>query len=151
MTATPVTPLLTWFLIAVVITPFLFSSLLATMGVGVSQSTALIWLTTWSAIVLSFTGGARWGLEVASRGNVFLMLTGLAPAILAWAALNLPLQYQGGKVPLAIMAAAFVASGLWDLLSPTTPRWYKPMAVVITLAALLGLAVAFWRVDQLGL
>jgi hypothetical protein len=107
---------------------------------------ALYLLTTYGALILSFMGGAQWGLAVAAPEPDNLRRFGLSvlPALLAWLGL-----WIGAKTGLLLMAggfAALLAYDLWTVARGEAPHWYGRLrrnlsvAVIgcLLAAALLG-------------
>ena len=56
-------PLTLWVIALVALSPFLVTALLYSYGPEGRMAAALSALLQWSAVVLSFLGGVRWGLE----------------------------------------------------------------------------------------
>ena len=95
-------------------------------------------LAGYGALILSFLGGARWGLAVAHpapdartvglamlptlAGMALLTLTGFAPR----------LQLLG-------IAVALAAVWVWDLRGAGLPGWYASLRSILTAGALTGL------------
>lgn len=100
-------------------------------------------LTVYSAIVLSFLGGIRWGLALwsgdgDSRAEFWLAIV---PALVGWLAVVIP-------VPLsfALLAVAFAAHGAWDALAVHrhhAPAWYGRVRMVLTACTVALLLIAF--------
>lgn len=100
-------------------------------------------LTQYSAVVLSFLGGIRWGLAMRRIGPAQtrdLAMTALPPLV-AWASLSVPLPYT-----FAVLAAAFAAHGAWDAFavhSGAAPRWYGRLRGALTAIVVAALVLAF--------
>lgn len=150
-TARPVTPLLDWMVCVAAIFPFILSAGLFAFGPPNYAGPALLWLTTYSVVVLSFIGGHRWGAEVSGRGNAFLMLAATLPALLGWAVLVLPPQLVTSVRGLSLLLIATLATWVWDLVSPQIPGWYKPLRSAMAVGASLSLALGIWKAAQLGI
>ena len=86
---------------------------------------------TWSAVILSFLGGIRWGVALAKspidqRDIVF----SIAPAILGWMALQLSDAYC-----VMVLLLLFCLQGAWDSLSSNAgklPEWFAPIRITLT-------------------
>nr|WP_294519130.1 DUF3429 domain-containing protein [uncultured Rhodopila sp.] len=92
-------------------------------------------LALYAALILSFLGGARWGLAVGrpepDAGAVSLaMLPSLA---------GLGLLLAPGGVRLPLLAAALALHWLWDVRSAGLPAWYPRLRSLLTAGAVLGL------------
>ncbi len=106
---------------------------------------ALLSLLAYSAAILSFLGGARWGLELAARRPpraTVLALSNLPP-LAGWLLLA-----GGGGFGLTEVQAlggfllAFAVQGAWDVRASASPPWYRRLRGVLTLGAGLALALA---------
>lgn len=103
---------------------------------------------TYSALMLSFLGGIRWGYTMR-EDNEFVETTSLIlsilPASLAWMALLAPREFA--HLTLLVFLIAFCAHGAWDSLSGNRerlPDWYSTLRVKMTLAvAACHIAVFF--------
>lgn len=116
--------------------PFLALPLLALVPAW--QAPALAALAAYAALILSFLGGARWGLE-ASRpaprlGTVTLAM---APTLAGFALLLLPVELRA--VQLAALAAALAVHLAWDRGSVGLPAWYPRLRTLLTAGAFSGL------------
>ena len=100
-------------------------------------------LLAYGAVILSFLGGIRWGLAVATTdpadlfGPLFFSIT---PALLGWIALLV--SSSTGLVLLALGFAAILIADLW---LSTAPYWYRslrlPLSVGAIAALLMGLLI----------
>lgn len=95
----------------------------------------------YGAVILSFVGAVHWGLALSSgRLQVMRLSFSILPALLAWAALLLPLR------PAAwLLCAGFLALRAWEASPPvarTLPGWYRALRTRLTAAVAL-MIVAF--------
>lgn len=108
------------------------------------RSGTILLLLVYSAVVLSFLGGVRWGVGLTAEqadkkpGELWLALP---PAFVGWIAVIVP-------VPLsfAMLAVAFAALGAWDALAAhgnRLPEWYGRLRIVLTVGAVAMLLLAF--------
>jgi hypothetical protein len=106
------------------------------------KSVAAVVLALYSGLILSFLGGARWGLAVSrpepSVGTVSLAML---PTLSGLALLILPAEYRG--VQLLGLAAALVLQWLWDVSAGNLPAWYPRLRTILTLGAVVGLVAGF--------
>lgn len=96
----------------------------------------LLILTLYAALILSFLGGARWGLTVAaSRPDPLTVSLAMLPTLVALALLVLltPTQACLG------LAAALLLHWLWDIASSGLPAWYPRLRTILTAGAVAGL------------
>jgi hypothetical protein len=108
------------------------------------RSGTILLLLVYSAVVLSFLGGVRWGAALTADGadkRPGELWLALPPALVGWIAVVVP-------VPLsfAILAVAFAALGAWDALAAhrnRLPRWYGRLRMVLTVGAVAMLLLAF--------
>jgi hypothetical protein len=106
---------------------------------------ALLTLLAYSAAILSFLGGTRWGMEVASRRPPRASVLALSnlPALAGWLLLA-----GGGGLGLTEIQAlggfllAFVVQGAWDARAHDAPVWHRRLRVWLTLGACGALALA---------
>jgi len=101
-------------------------------------------LRAYGACILSFMGGAQWGVLLPREGGhvpFFRYLVSVLPALLAFLCLLIP------RTPSLIgLIAGFLALLAYDLSTVRqglAPRWYSSLRVQLTLAVvvLLGIAV----------
>jgi hypothetical protein len=124
--------------------PFLAPPLLAAAIPAHSGFLALIALA-YGALILSFLGGARWGLAVATPAPSFLTITlSMLPTIAALALL----LYPGLARPmqLLVMAALLTLHFIWDARATGVPPWYWRLRAMLTLGAATGLVAMAWLV-----
>lgn len=100
-------------------------------------------LIAYSAIVLAFLGGARWGIALGGNYPQTGRDIALAvlPALLGWAVLFIPANYA-----FVLLAVAFAAQGAWDTLSGQTgavPSWFARLRMQLTAIAVIAMIVAF--------
>lgn len=100
-------------------------------------------LTGYGAVILSFLGGARWGIEIHRNGEASgrIMIISMVPALIGFAAFAVPVPYV-----FAMLAVAFAAQGAWDSFSAHSgmvPQWYGKMRIVLTVLVCAALIVAF--------
>jgi len=95
----------------------------------------------YGAVILSFVGAVHWGVALGGGPMpVMRMSISILPALLAWAALLLP-------VPAAawLLLAGFVALRAWEASPPvsgTLPGWYRSVRTHLTLA--VGLLIVLF-------
>ena len=134
-------PAILWVIALLALSPFPVTALLFSYGPADKAAPALSALLEWSAVVLSFLGGVRWGLETrepnprpmrqvfsamcAVAGWVILMSRGRTPD--AWVI--------GGFI------AAFLLQWLFDHQTPDTPSRYPVLSTAVTTAACVSLAL----------
>ncbi|MFT4933515.1 MAG: hypothetical protein ACI9LT_000183 [Pseudoalteromonas distincta] len=99
-------------------------------------------LRLYAALILSFMGGAQWGLASASaRGpSARALAVSVLPALFAWAAFLVP-----SRPGLLALAAAFLALMLYDLWTVArgeAPAWYGRLRIGLTLAVIASLGAA---------
>lgn len=99
-------------------------------------------LRLYGALILSFMGGAQWGLASASarRPSARALAVSVLPALFAWATFLIP-----SRPGLLALAAAFLALMLYDLWTVSrgeAPAWYGRLRVGLTLAVVASLLAA---------
>ena len=106
----------------------------------------------YSAAILSFLGGSRWGFEIGARPEgpgVLTLIGSVLPALVATFAVIT--QYISPVLGLAAFALGFVALWIWDALSTggssrRWPFWYRPLRTILTIGALIALGLKAWVV-----
>lgn len=106
----------------------------------------LLTLLAWSAAILSFLGGTRWGVEMAARAQPRWSVLALSvlPAAAAWLLLAAA-PLAATERQLTGFIVAFALQWLWDLTAKDPPRWYGRLRTLLTAGAVLALAVALWK------
>lgn len=124
------------------VVPFAALTIAAVADVNLPVA-AFTLLVGYSVAILSFMGGAQWGLTARAQAGFDASWTTYAasvvPALLAWVALFLPLRLA---LPLLIAGfAGLLAYDLWTVRSGIAPRWYGSLRIQLT-AAVVSLLVA---------
>ena len=96
----------------------------------------------WSAIILSFLGGIRWGFAISSTPpDVRNLIFSVVPAILAWFLLLFP-----SALTILGLLVLFCIHGIWDntyLKTEERILWFGKVRVALTLLVALAHIVAF--------
>ncbi len=126
--------------------PF-FASALALWAAPIEfRPQALFILLIYAATILSFLGGARWGIEAGRPGapRAGVLAGSVLPPLAAWAIIVLAPQV-GPTMRLLALMSAFALLGFWDLASASVPPWYRGLRLSLTLGAevAMGLALAW--------
>lgn len=92
----------------------------------------------YGALILSFLGGARWGLAVAwpDPRRVVISLA-MLPTLAGLALLLLPAEWRAAQ--LCGLAAALLLHWLWDARASGLPAWYPKLRAILTIGAATGL------------
>jgi hypothetical protein len=101
----------------------------------------------YAALILSFLGGARWGLIVRDASpNPVVVGLAMTPTLAALAGL----VFAHGEVRLQLLAfaAALIMSWAWDVSAKDLPSWYGRFRTALTLGAVGGLCVGALRVTH---
>lgn len=96
----------------------------------------------WSAVVLSFLGGIRWGLAMrAEPADARTLGVATFGAVFGWGAMFLPDLWC-----MPVLMVAYGAHGAWDSLAAfrgEAPGWYGNLRIVLTLLTIAAHGVAF--------
>ena len=99
---------------------------------------------TWSAIILSFLGGIRWGMALRdspmSRSSLSRLVFSVVASIIGWISLFLP-----DALCLMVLLVAFCAQGAWDSFSihaGQAPAWFARLRITLTLLVAASHAIA---------
>ena len=124
--------------------PFLAPPLLTAAVPAHGGFLALVALA-YGALILSFLGGARWGLAVATPAPGFWTITlSMLPTVAALALLLSPTLPR--PLQLLVMAGMLTLQFVWDALSKGVPGWYPRLRAILTLGAVTGLVAMAWLV-----
>jgi hypothetical protein len=104
----------------------------------------------YSAVILSFLGGTRWGFEVSARPEgpgFFTLFFSIVPSLLA--VIGAISQFVGPLIGLGTLALGFVMMWVWDYSTSggstrRWPLWYRPLRTALTLGALVAIASQVW-------
>ena len=109
-------------------------------------NTAALWLLVYAAVIFSFLGGVRWGVEIAKRERPrFAELgPGTLGALAGWGLVMVGFQHGMQPWIFAAMAVGIGLHYIYDSISPELPIWYRRMRLWPTLGAVLSLAVAYF-------
>lgn len=131
------TPLvvLTYGLLGVV--PFLAPPLAGAVFPAVKSVAALV-LALYGGLILSFLGGARWGLAIVNPApSSELVSLAMIPTLVGLALLVLPADDR--RIQLLGLAAALAVHWLWDISAGNLPAWYPRLRTILTAGAVTGL------------
>ncbi len=119
--------------------PFLALPLLV-LAIPAQGEAWLNLLSFYGALILSFLGGARWGLAIDRPVPSALTLSlSMLPTLTAFAVLGLlPGQLD---LQLGVLFISLILQGIWDIRSHGLPSWYPRLRTILTLVAALGLAL----------
>lgn len=141
-------PIALWVIALVALAPFPVAALLYGYGPPPLTQAALTSLLGWSAVVLAFLGGVRWGLETREPNprtgrQAFSALC----AVAAWVVL-----LAHGRVSdtwiLGGFIAAFLIQWLFDHQTPDTPSRYPMLSTALTAGACISLGLALEKAMQ---
>lgn len=135
-------PLPLWIIAVAALSPFPVSAVVYAYGPGHLADDALTVILTWSAIVMSFVGGVRWGLETSREAPRSQRLAAsVVGPVFAWV-----LILARGRWPetwlLCGFLSAFLLQWLFDHTAPDVPTRWPRLLTVLTLGAGLSLAIA---------
>jgi hypothetical protein len=118
--------------------PFLIPPLAAFTVPATTELTMAI-LALYAALILSFLGGARWGLANAHPAPSARTITlSMLPSLCGLGLLLLPPDLR--RPQLILLAVALALHWLWDVSGNGLPTWYPGLRTILTAGALIGLA-----------
>lgn len=125
--------------------PFFGLSGAIALRISVPYGSASLWLAAYGAIILSFMGGAQWGLAVAKARLSGLTAwrsfgVSVVPALIAWPALFLPITWA--LATLSVTFACLLGYDLWTVRRGEAPLWYGQLRLGLTAAVVLCLTFA---------
>ena len=123
--------------------PFLLAAAIGLLPAAPLHDLSLQALLAYGAVILSFLGGIRWGLAIATTDSADLfgpLFLSVLSALLGWIALLVP-----SSTGLVLLALGFAAILIADLWLSTAPYWYRslrlPLSVGAIAALLMGLLI----------
>ncbi len=122
--------------------PFFGLAAAITLHVQVPYGSASLWLVAYGAVILSFMGGAQWGLATSNgkSSNWRAFSVSVVPALIAWPALFLPITWA--LATLSVTFAGLLAYDLWTIRRGEAPAWYGQLRLGLTAAVVLCLTLA---------
>ncbi len=135
-------PLALWGIAFLALSPFPASALMYCYGPAQHEQGSLTILVTWSAIVLSFIAGVRWGLETREPQPRAVRLAFYALCAAAALGVLLGRGHAPDAWMLALFVATFMLQWLFDNQAPDTPRRYPTLSTALTASACVSLAFA---------
>jgi hypothetical protein len=121
--------------------------LIADAGASAARMAAgvVVALKVYSAIVLSFIGGIRWGIAImqneGGEAENETLVFAAGPALFGWFAF-----FLGEPWSFAVFAAAFAATGWWDSRSAGNkgvPEWFGRLRLLLTALVMVTMVGAF--------
>jgi hypothetical protein len=99
----------------------------------------------YAALILSFLGGARWGLAVRDPiPDPVVVGLAMTPTLVGLAALVF--LHGAVRLQLLVFAAALALSWCWDFTAKAAPPWYARLRTGLTIGAIGGLCVGALQV-----
>jgi hypothetical protein len=135
-------PAALWIIAILALTPFPAAAIVYCYGPPRLDAPALTVLLTWSAMVLSFLGGVRWGLETREPRPRWMRQSFSALCAVAAAVVLLARHRAPDSWILAGFIAAFLIQWLFDHQTPNTPSRYPMLSTALTSGACVSLALA---------
>lgn len=120
--------------------PFALAAVVGLLAPEPLRDLALRSLIGYGAVILSFLGGVRWGLAMATPERLWGPLSiSVLPALLGWIALLLPTS-----TALLTLALGFAAMLMVDLRLAEAPPWYRLLRLPLSLGAVIALLLGQW-------
>ena len=117
--------------------PFLAPPLAGWLLPQARPASALV-LALYAGLILSFLGGARWGLAVKAPSPPALQVSlAMLPTLAGLPLLLLPASLN--QLRLFGLALALALHWLWDLRGAGLPPWYGRLRTMLTAGAVAGL------------
>ena len=144
-------PISLWSMAVFALAPFPVAAAVYGYGPPSYAREAVTVLLTWSAVVLSFLAGVRWGLESgrkAPRRGRLAVAIGFALA--AWVLLLVRWRFELSWV-LGAYLVVFMLQWLSDHAAPNTASRFPRLSTAVTSAACISLAIALDQSIRAGL
>jgi hypothetical protein len=118
--------------------PFLAPPMLSLLYPSIKPLAATL-EALYGGLILSFLGGARWGLAIpAARPSKLDVTLSMLPTLAALGLLALPAEFNRNRM--FYMAIALGLQWVWDIDSDGLPSWYSRLRSMLTAGAVVGLA-----------
>lgn len=138
-------PAALWIIALLALAPFPVSAAAYAYGSPDLARPSLTILLTWSAVVLSFLGGVRWGMETGlDAPRWWRQVISVLSAVAAWGLLIARHQIADRWI-LAGGIVAFLVQWLFDHQGPNVPARYPKLSTAVTVAACVSLAMCLDR------
>ena len=138
-------PVALWAIAVLALAPFPLSAFAYGYGPPDVARPALTIVMTWSAVILSFLGGVRWGMETMLRDpRWYRQVVSVSAAVAAWMLLLARHRFPDSWILVGAIAA-FLLQWLFDHQGPDVPARYPKLSTAITGAACVSLAVCLDR------
>jgi len=137
----PKLPLAAWIYGVAGLVPFVGCAAADIVGFAPGQGWWRLALLVYSALILSFLGGARWGLELARvPPRLFEISLSMAPSLTGFFLLLAPAPFQ--RSALGGAAVAHALQWLWDVRAQGAPSDYGRLRSVLAAVAILAMSAA---------
>jgi hypothetical protein len=129
--------------------PFAVASLAPLTGSPIAEVAAPDVFLIYAAVILSFLGGVRWGVEMARNAedpSGAILFLSIMPSILAWGVAFYAMtfsEYGAGGFAFAFL---FGLQLFWDL-GFKEPVWYRNLRTILSIGA-IGFCIAFVLVAE---
>lgn len=134
-------PVALWTIAGLALAPFPVSAIAYAYGPAEVARPALTIILTWSAIVMSFLGGVRWGMETGRIAPRWIrLMISVFSGVVAWGLLLARHRAPDSWI-LAGAIAAFLLQWLFDHQGPDVPARYPKLSTALTAAACVSLAI----------
>ena len=144
LAATDITHKTAWILGLAGLIPFVaMTAALAYAGRAfIAYPQLVLALSGYSATILAFLGGIRWGAALwRDEGQRHILVLSVLASLVGWALLFVPTPWM-----FAGFAVAFALVGVWDVLAArhrALPDWFGRLRLVLTIVVVLCQLVAF--------
>ncbi len=133
--------------------PFLSASLSLVAGGPFHQTTSVVILITYGAVILSFLGGIQWGLalkmmDTAPKSATRLFALSVLPSLLAWGVLMFMINPHMQLIALlGILVGVWAVDGLLAV-QQLIPAWFFKLRSLITAIVGLCFIVSWWALPR---
>jgi hypothetical protein len=116
-------------------------------GRPLPRDAALSGLVVYGCLILSFLGGAQWGLAIAtpqgsSRTVAYRLAISVLPSLAAFGAWYLPIT--GSLLGLVALFVAWLIYDIATVRDESAPAWYAALRIQLTSAVVVCLLCASW-------
>ncbi len=147
--SSPQAPIIALVLGAMGLLPFLFATISHLPGIALF-AVAIPW-RGYGAIILSFMGGAQWGLAVSTQSEntvtaIRRYSVSILPALGAW--ISMIVEPRSALVVQLVGFALLLLYDIWTVSIFEAPHWYRTLrlrlSVVVCACLLIGISEGGW-------
>ena len=108
---------------------------------------SLLSFLVYGAVILSFLGGVRWGVEIASRPHTprgLVLVLSVMGSLAGWALVLIGVMIQADVRLFITFALIYGLHLVWDVGTPDLQPWFKRLRMIASVGAIGGMLAIAW-------